>query len=187
MKIDWKLALLGSLAFGFSTYYIIIFDAGHNAKAHAIGYMPLVLSGIILTFRKRYLWGFLLLTIAMALENCGQSYTNDLLSVVAGDRIGNLLFDRCLSKERITALFQIDRVNDGSSFSWPCCLMQLHCWAPREYARYSTRGNTGLTITPDGKEKKSTGLDFDYITQYSYGKLETFNLFVPRFMGWGFR
>ncbi|MBQ0740633.1 hypothetical protein J9332_40780, partial [Aquimarina celericrescens] len=55
--------------------------------------------------------------------------------------------------------------------------------ATNEYAKYSTRGNTGITIQSNGKEKKSTGLDFDYITQYSYGKLESFNLFIPRFMG----
>ena len=68
LKLDYKIAFLGALAFGFSTYLIIILGVGHNAKAHAIAYMPLVLSGIILTFRKRYLWGFLLTTIAMALE-----------------------------------------------------------------------------------------------------------------------
>src|SRR5699024_7980877 len=68
MKIDFRLALLGALAFGFSTYLIIILGVGHNAKAHAIAYMPLVLSGIILTFRKRYLAGFLLLTVSMGLE-----------------------------------------------------------------------------------------------------------------------
>src|SRR5699024_12193117 len=68
MKIDFRLALLGALAFGFSTYLIIILGVGHNAKAHAIAYMPLVLSGIILTFRKKYLYGFLLLTLSMCLE-----------------------------------------------------------------------------------------------------------------------
>jgi hypothetical protein len=50
MKIDYRLALLGSLAFGFSTYLIIILGVGHNAKAHAIAYMPMVLAGIFLVF-----------------------------------------------------------------------------------------------------------------------------------------
>ncbi|MBT8324950.1 MAG: hypothetical protein KJO96_06590, partial [Winogradskyella sp.] len=54
LKVDFKLAALGALAFGFSTYLIIILGVGHNSKAHAIAYMPLVLSGIILTFRKKY-------------------------------------------------------------------------------------------------------------------------------------
>ncbi len=52
MKVDYRLAVLGALAFGFSTYLIIILGVGHNAKAHAIAYLPMVLGGIILTFRK---------------------------------------------------------------------------------------------------------------------------------------
>ena len=52
LKVDFKLAALGALAFGFSTYLIIILGVGHNSKAHAIAYMPLVLSGIILVFRN---------------------------------------------------------------------------------------------------------------------------------------
>jgi hypothetical protein len=58
--------------------------------------------------------------------------------------------------------------------------------AMKEYADYSTRGTSELTITPDGSPKvASTGLDYGYITEYSYAKLETFNLFIPRFMGGG--
>src|SRR5690606_5842899 len=67
LKVDYKLAILGALAFGFSTYLIIILGVGHNSKAHAIAYMPLVLSGIILTFQKKYIFGFLLTTFAMGL------------------------------------------------------------------------------------------------------------------------
>lgn len=52
LKIDWKLALVGALGFGFSTYLIIILGVGHNAKAHAIAYMPLVLAGVLLVFQK---------------------------------------------------------------------------------------------------------------------------------------
>src|SRR5690554_5910844 len=56
--------------------------------------------------------------------------------------------------------------------------------ATKEYADTSTRGKTELTINADGTPKDNkTGLDFDYITEYSYGKLESFNLFIPRFMG----
>ena len=56
----------------------------------------------------------------------------------------------------------------------------------KEYADYSTRGKSELTISPDGSKKEiQKGLDKNYITQYSYAKLETFNLFVPRYMGGG--
>ena len=65
---DFRVSALGALAFGFSTYLIIILGVGHNAKAHAIAYMPFVLSGIILVFQKRYLLGFILTTLASGLE-----------------------------------------------------------------------------------------------------------------------
>ena len=58
--------------------------------------------------------------------------------------------------------------------------------ATKEYAATSTRGNSKLTINPDGSTREANkGLDYDYITEYSYGKLESFNLFIPRFMGGG--
>ncbi len=58
--------------------------------------------------------------------------------------------------------------------------------ATQEYVKESTRGKSELTINPDGSPKEvTTGLDKDYITQFSYGYWETFNLFIPRFMGGG--
>ena len=68
LKVDWKLALIGAFGFGFSTYLIIILGVGHNAKAHAIAYMPFVLAGLLLVFQKKYLQGFVLTALAMALE-----------------------------------------------------------------------------------------------------------------------
>ncbi|MGB8704528.1 MAG: hypothetical protein WCD31_05835, partial [Gillisia sp.] len=68
LKLDYKLAFLGAIAFGFSTYFIILLGVGHNSKAHAIAYMPMVLAGITLCFRSKYLGGFLLLAFGMALE-----------------------------------------------------------------------------------------------------------------------
>jgi len=72
LKVNWRLAILGSLAFGFSTYLIIIFGAGHNAKAHAIAYMPLVLAGFLWVFQRKFILGFIVTGLAIALE----IYTN---------------------------------------------------------------------------------------------------------------
>ena len=74
LKVDWRLALLGSLAYGFSTYLIIILGVGHNAKAHALGYIPMVLGGVILALRGKYIQGFLLTALAMALEISANHY-----------------------------------------------------------------------------------------------------------------
>src|SRR5699024_2154837 len=68
LKLDYKLAFLGAVAFGFSTYLIIILGVGHNAKAHAIAYMPWVLSGILLGFQRKYIWSFIVTALGMGLH-----------------------------------------------------------------------------------------------------------------------
>lgn len=62
------LSVAGAIAYAFSSYFMIIIEAGHNSQAHAIGYMAPVLAGIILTLRKKYLWGFILTAVALSLE-----------------------------------------------------------------------------------------------------------------------
>ena len=68
LKTDPLKAFFGALAFGFSTYLIVILGVGHNAKAHAIAYMPLVIAGIMLVFNKRFIVGAILTMVAVALE-----------------------------------------------------------------------------------------------------------------------
>ena len=183
LKVDYKLAALGALAFGFSTYLIIILGVGHNSKAHAIAYMPIVLAGIILTFRQKYLWGGLLLTLGMALEinanHFQMTYYLMLLVIV----LGVAYFIDFLKKKQIKQYFVAIAV------MMVAVLIAIgtnatNILATKEYADFSTRGDTGLTITPSGEQQENTnGLSYDYITEYSYGVAETFNLFIPRFMG----
>ncbi|MGY0426191.1 MAG: hypothetical protein ACWIPI_05085, partial [Polaribacter sp.] len=185
LKVDWKLAILGALGFGFSTYLIIIFGAGHNAKAHAIAYMPLVLAGILWVFRKKYVLGFMVTGLAMALE----IYTNHIqMTYYLGFCIlilGIVEFITALKEKKLPSFAKqaaiiLAAVALGIGANAPRLL------AMKEYSDYSTRGKSELTINLDGSKKIATkGLDKDYITQYSYAKLETFNLFIPRFMGGG--
>ena len=185
MKVDWKLAFLGALAFGFSTYLIIILSAGHNLKAHAIAYMPLVLSGIILTFRKKYLWGFALTAIAMGLELVANHFQMTYYLLLLVLVLGVAYLIDAFKKKELKHYF--------TSVGILCVAVLLaigfnssNILATSEYAPSSMRGKSALTIKPDGSEKDVTnGLSYDYITEYSYGKLETFNLLVPRFMGGG--
>lgn len=185
LKVDLKLAALGALAFGFSTYLIIILGVGHNSKAHAIAYMPLVLSGILLTFRKHYIIGFLLTTLALALELVANhpqmTYYLMLLVLVLG--IAYII--DAYKKQELSHFFK----SVGILVFAVVLAVGLNATgflATQEYAKESTRGQSELTINPDGSPKEVTsGLDRDYITEYSYGILETFNLFIPRFMGGG--
>ena len=185
LKINWRLAILGSLAFGFSTYLIIIFGAGHNAKAHAIAYMPLVLAGVLWVFQKRYILGFLVTGVAMALEiytNHPQMtyYLGFCLLILGIVELVNAV------KEKILPVFIKQSIVIIAAVLLGIGANSSRLMAMKEYGDYSTRGKSELTINPDGTKKEaSKGLDKAYITEYSYAKLETFNLFIPRFMGGG--
>ncbi|QOD60577.1 YfhO family protein [Polaribacter haliotis] len=185
LKVDWRLAILGSLAFGFSTYLIIIFGAGHNAKAHAIAYMPLVLAGIIWVFQKRYVLGFVVTGLAMALEIYANHiqmtyYLGFSILILGIVELVNALKEKRLSPFIKQAAVILAAVVLGIGANAPRLM------AMKEYSDASTRGKSELTIAVDGSKKEATkGLDKAYITQYSYSKLETFSLFIPRFMGGG--
>ena len=185
LKTDWKLAILGSLSFGFSTYLIIIFGAGHNAKAHAIGYMPFVLAGVLCIFQRKYWLGFLVTAIAMSLE------------IYANHPQMTYYLGFCLLILGIVKLIEAFKKKIIPDFAKQVAIIIIaliiglgvnapRLMAMKEYADHSTRGKSELTINPDGSPKEaSSGLDKEYITQYSYGIWETFNLIVPRFMGGG--
>lgn len=182
LKLDFRLAFLGALAFGFSTYLIIILGVGHNAKAHAIAYMPMVLGGIILTFRQKYLWGFLVLALGMALQiganHFQMTYYLLLLVVTLGiaylvDAIRKNTVPQYFKSLGIMVVAVVLAIGANAT----------NLLATQEYTAHSTRGDTGLTITPNGEDKPAAGLNFNYITEYSYGIVESLNLFIPRFMG----
>ncbi len=185
LKVDFKLAALGAIAFGFSTYLVIILGVGHNSKAHAIAYMPLVLSGILMVFQRKYIGGFLLTAVAMGLElvanHFQMTYYLLLLVVVLGiaylvDAFRKNMLQHYFKSIGVLVLAVILAVG----------LNATNVLATQEYVKESTRGKSELTINSDGSPKEVTsGLDKDYITQFSYGYMETFNLFIPRFMGGG--
>ncbi len=183
LRVEYKLAFLGALAFGFSTYFIIILGVGHNAKAHAIAYMPLVLSGIFLTFQRKYLFGFILLTVAMGLELVANHFQMTYYLMLLVLVIGIVYLVDAFKKKELPHFFNSIGIMFGAVII-AVGLNATNILATKEYADTSTRGKTELTINSDGSKKDSkSGLDYDYITEYSYGKLESFNLFIPRFMG----
>ncbi len=185
LKIDYKLAFIGALAFGFSTYLIIILGVGHNAKAHAIAYMPLVLSGIVLTFRKKYLYGFLLTTIAMALELVANHFQMTYYLMLLVIVIGIVYLIEAIKTKTLPQYFKAVGIM-AAGVLLAIGMNATNILATKEYADTSTRGKSELTINADGSEKEvNNGLDYNYITEYSYGKLESFNLFIPRFIGGG--
>ncbi|NKI25079.1 YfhO family protein [Arenibacter sp. 6A1] len=183
LKVDYKLAVLGALTFGFSTYLIIILGVGHNAKAHAIGYFPMLLGGIVLVFRKKYLWGFILTAVAMALEVGANHYQMTFYFMLLVLILGAVYLVDAIKKQTLKHFGIAVGILVGAVILGVAA-NATSLMATKEYADWSTRGASELTITPNGtpKENKS-GLDREYITQYSYGISESLNLFVPRLFG----
>lgn len=183
LKADPLKAFFGALAFGFSTYLIIILGVGHNAKAHAIAYMPLVVAGVLLVFQRRFLVGGLLTMFAAALElnaNHPQMtyYLLFLILIITAFYIYKQLKDKEY-KSLFTAfgIFVIAGILAIGANA-------TSLLATAEYAKYSTRGKSELTFSPDGSKSTSdNAMTHDYITEYSYGIAESFNLISPRIFG----
>lgn len=183
LQVDYKLAVVGALAFGFSTYMIIILGVGHNAKAHAIGYLPILLGGIVLTFRKKYLWGLVLTAVAMALEVGANHYQMTYYFMLLVLLIGVVYFIETVRTKTYKHFFTALGILAGAVFLG-IAANATSLLATQEYADWSTRGKTELTLKPNGQPKENTkGLDKAYITEYSYGIVESLNLFVPRLFG----
>ena len=186
-KVPWKISLIGSLAFGLSTYLLIILQVGHNTKALAISYIPLVISGLVLLKQNKKILGFILSLIALALQIRANHYqmTYYLLFIIALFFIVYLIDSYKKGEIRMF-------VKSISPF-FLAGILALGLNGPNllstyEYSKYSTRSSSELKLNADGTEKeKSSGLDYDYITQYSYGIFESLNIIIPRIRGGGSR
>ena len=183
LKIPWRIAVLGSVAFAFSTYLLIILQVGHNTKALAISYIPLVVAGLVLLRQNKLLPGFLVSLIAISLQIRANHYQMTYyMLILLGIYFIVYLVDSYQKKDlkqyfRYIGVFAIAGI------------LSLGLNAPNilstyDYSKYSTRSQSELSLNPDGTEKeKTSGLDYDYITQYSYGVFESLNLVAPRIQG----
>lgn len=180
-KLNPYLALAGALAYGFSSYFFIIIEAGHNSKLWAISYVAWVISGLILIFHnKKRLLGGVILAIALAMEICANhlQITYYLMLTILVFGIVELTY-AIKNKEIKPFLLNIGFAAAGAIIA--VLMNSTIILSTTEYAKYSTRGKSELTqIDP---KKKSSGLDADYAFSWSYGVSETFTLMIPRFMG----
>ena len=187
LKLPWKYSIFGSLGFGFSTYLLIILQVGHNTKALAISFIPLVLSGIILIFRRKYFYGFLLATISLSMQIRANHYQMTyymmfLLGLLIFFYLYHILKDKKIKHFLISIILII-----FSNFI-ALGLNSTPILTTYEYSKFSTRSGSELKFNFDGTERNQTsGLEYDYITEYSYGIFESIGLIAPRVQGGGSR
>lgn len=183
LKGEWRLAAIGAATFGFMTYHIVILGVGHNAKAHAIAYMPLVLSGLFLIFNKRQRLGFVVLVLGSGLELAANHFQMTYYLAFIMTIIGIYYGIEHFKSKQIKSYFR----SVGLIFLSGGLALGMNATgilATSEYTQESTRGSNPLTIGPDGQVLNyDSGLDKSYITEYSYGIGESLNLFVPGLYG----
>lgn len=180
---NWKYALLGSIMFSFSTYFFIIIGAGHNAKIHTIAYFAPFIAGVYLLYQKKYVTGFILTTLFLSLQIAANHPQMTYYLFLALGIFGLIELIHSFKTKTLKS-FGI-----SSGFFLLAILLSLGMNSTRllstyEYSKETTRGKSELTISKNNVSSNQ-GLDTDYITHWSYGILETANLFVPNFMGGG--
>ena len=184
-RVDPLKAFFGALAFGFSTYLIIILGVGHNAKAHAIAYMPLVVAGFILVFKRRYLHGGLLTMLATALEINANHFQMTYYLLILLLVLAVYFLYKLVQENELKSLPKIA----GTFVAAVLLALGANAsglMATKEYSDFSMRGKSELTFNPDGsKNTETASMSKDYITEYSYGVGESLNLIAPRLYGGG--
>jgi len=175
------LAALGSIIWAFSTYFLIIIAAGHIWKVWALAYLPPMIAGIVLAYRGKYLWGLLLTAIFTAFEinanHVQMTYYYLFIILLMGiawlvEAIKEKQMARFLKATGVVAL--------GAAIGVCINLSNLyHTW---EYSQESMRGKSEL-VKQNSSNQTNSGLERDYITQWSYGIGETWTLLVPNTKG----
>ncbi len=174
------LAIAGSIAFAFGSYNLIIIVAGHNTKAVAIAYMAPIIASVYLAFKKKPWQGAALLALFLGLglyANHIQITYYTLLTLICFG-VSELIF-AIKNKTFKPLLIALVWLVAGASLAVGLNASRL--LTTSEYVKATMRGaSNGLTLTEAGEQE---GLDFDYITNWSYGIDETLTLLIPNYMG----
>lgn len=179
LDVNPWVSIAGAIAFGFSSYFFIILDAGHNSKAHAIGYMAPVLAGIIMTYKGKYLWGGLLTALFLSLQiACNHlQITYYLMFIILFFLIFEIYNDL---KQK-----QLIHFSKASGILVIAAVLAVlpnitNMLTTYEYSKYTIRGKSELSSELNNR---TSGLDKDYATGWSYGVPETMTLLIPNFNG----
>lgn len=175
------LAALGSVIWAFSTYFLIIIAAGHIWKVWALAYLPPMIAGIVLAYRGKYLWGLLLTAVFTAFEiNANHvQMTYYYLFIVFFLFIAWLV--DAIRKHEMARFVKATAVCLAGAAIGVCINLSniYHTW---QYSKESMRGKSEL-VKKNSDNQTNSGLERDYITQWSYGIDETWTLLIPNAKG----
>lgn len=176
-----SLAALGSIIWAFSSYFFIIIAAGHIWKVMALAYLPPMIAGIVMAYRGKYLWGLIVTAVFTAFEiNANHvQMTYYFLFVILFMVIAFLV--EAVRKKQLARFGKATAVCFAGAAIGICLNLSnlYHTW---EYGQESMRGKSEL-VKKNSANQTASGLERDYITQWSYGIDETWTLLVPNTKG----
>ena len=175
------LAAVGSIIWAFSTYFLIIIAAGHIWKVWALAYLPPMIAGLVLAYKGRYLWGLLLTAIFTAFEiNANHvQMTYYYLFIILFLMIA--WFVEAIQQKQLMRFAKATGICIAGTAIGICINLSnlYHTW---QYSQESMRGKSEL-VKKNSANQTSSGLERDYITQWSYGIDETWTLLIPNTKG----
>lgn len=176
------MAALGAVIWAFSSYFLIIIAAGHIWKVMALAYLPPMIAGIVLAYRGKYLWGLIVTALFAAFEiNANHAQmTYYYLFVILFMIIAFLV--KAIKDKKMPQFLKATAVCIvAGAIGIAINISNLyHTW---QYQNESMRGKSELVSKTDPANQTSSGLDRDYITQWSYGIGETWTLLIPNAKG----
>ena len=175
------LAALGAIIWAFSSYFFIIIAAGHIWKVWALAYLPPLIGGLVLAYRGKYLWGFIVTAIFTAFEvNANHVQMTYYYLFIIFFMILAFLFE-AIREHRLDRFLKATAISVVAAAIGICINISnlYHTW---EYQKESMRGKSEL-VKENNANQTDSGLERDYITQWSYGIGETWTLLVPNVKG----
>lgn len=176
------LAGLGGIMWAFSSYFFILISAGHIWKFITLAYVPPTIAGIVLTYRGKLLWGGILTALFVALQITSNHVQMSYYFFFVILFFVGAYFEKAWRTKTLPQFFKASAVLIVAALVGIAANVSnlYHTYA---YSKETMRGKSELVQTGDAAKQTSSGLDRDYITQWSYGIDETLTLLVPNFKG----
>ena len=175
------LAVLGSVVWAFSSYFFIIIAAGHIWKVIALAYLPPMIAGLVLAYRGKYLWGFIVTAIFTAFEVKANHVQMTYYYLFIMILMVMAWLVQAIREKQMANFWKASAVAFAGGVIGVCINLSnlYHTW---EYSQETMRGKSEL-VKKNQDNQTNSGLDRDYITQWSYGIGETWTLLVPNTKG----
>lgn len=185
MKINNWLSIIGAICFAFLSYQIILVQAGHNSKGVAIAYMAPVVGALFMAYRRNWIWGAILSAVFMSFEMAANHLQ---ITYYLGFLLTGLGIVELIRAIREKSYLPFLKATGGiiAGYLVALAINYSNIAVTAEYAADTIRGRNDVTITPNGTltaDNSTSGLDRDYVTQWSYGIDESFTLVSPYIKG----